>query len=81
MRQRDGIAAAKAAGKFTRRKPVFDGAKTVKLVEYVKCGMTPSQVAWQMAPISSPSIYNKLSELGYKKRASYGSPPAEGLEP
>lgn len=70
-RQREGIAAARAAGKYMGRKPVFDEAKTAKLVEYTNRGMTPMEISKQMAPISRASIYNKLAELGYKKNTSY----------
>lgn len=70
-RQREGVAAAKAAGKYMGRKPVFDAAKTAKLVEYVRRGLTPTEIAKQMAPISRASIYNKLKELGYRKTTTY----------
>lgn len=72
-RQREGIAAAKAAGKFLGRKPVFDEAKTAKLIDYLKRGMSPMEISRQMAPISRASIYNKMAELGYRKQVVYGS--------
>lgn len=70
-RQREGIAAAKAEGKYIGRKPVFDATKTAQLTEYVKRGLSPTEIAKQMAPISRASIYNKLAELGLKKRTTY----------
>ena len=73
-RQREGIAAAKASGVYIGRKPVFDEAKTAKLVEYIGRDMTPMEISRQMAPISRASIYNKLSELGYRKQAVYTTP-------
>lgn len=79
-RQREGIAAAKGAGKYMGRKPVFDEAKTARLIEYVKRGMTPSEIARQLAPISRASIYNKLAELGYKKSVSYAGAGADDPE-
>lgn len=72
-RQREGIAAAKEAGKYMGRKPVFDEAKTAKLIEYIERGMTPMEISRQMAPISRASIYNKLTELGYRKHAVYSA--------
>lgn len=73
-RQREGIAAAKAAGKYMGRKPVFDDAKTAKLVEYLERGMSPMEISRQMAPISRASIYNKMAELGIKKLSKYSVP-------
>jgi hypothetical protein len=55
------------------RKPVFDEAKTAKLLEYVKRGMTPMEISRQMAPISRASIHNKLIELGLRRRAVYSA--------
>lgn len=73
-RQREGIAAAKASGKYMGRKPVFDAAKTAKLIAYVERGMTPTEIAKQMTPISRASIYNKLAELGYRKQTRFQTP-------
>jgi DNA invertase Pin-like site-specific DNA recombinase len=73
-RQREGIAAAKAEGKYMGRRPVFDEAKTAKLVEYIGRGMTPMEISRQMAPISRASIYNKMAELGFRKQAVYKVP-------
>lgn len=73
-RQREGIAAAKASGKYLGRKPVFDAAKTAKLKEYLERGLTPTEIAKQMAPISRASVYNKMAELGYQRQTIYQKP-------
>jgi DNA invertase Pin-like site-specific DNA recombinase len=61
-RQRDGIAAAKAAGKFKGRKPTARG-KTAEIRGLAATGMTRLEIARRLG-ISARSVYRFLSSAG-----------------
>jgi DNA invertase Pin-like site-specific DNA recombinase len=61
-RQRDGIAAAKAAGKFKGRKPTAQG-KAAEICRLSATGMTRPEIARRLG-ISERSVYRFLSPAG-----------------
>jgi DNA invertase Pin-like site-specific DNA recombinase len=61
-RQREGIAKAKAAGKFKGRQPTAR-AKSADVVRLYGAGMTPADIARQL-DIGKASVYRILGETG-----------------
>lgn len=67
-RQRDGIAKAKAAGKYRGRQPTAR-AKIIQVRELQAAGIGPSQIASSLG-ISRASVYRLLTET---KASAYGN--------
>lgn len=73
-RQREGIAKAKAAGKYKGRKPTAR-AKSDEVIHLTKAGVGPSEVAKQVG-ISRASVYRILKGSGAASTASDASKPS-----
>ena len=70
-RQREGIAKAKAEGKFKGRKPTAK-AKSGEVEAMLAAGESPTVVAKKLG-IGRSSVYRAMAERGLKRETAYKS--------
>ncbi len=74
-RQKEGVQAAKAAGKYQGRKPSIDRDEVQLLIN---AGYKPSQIQKRMG-ISKSSTYAILKQLGYEPKTEIVKAGDDGL--